>query len=734
MNSEASLRAILSKSPPKRKAESVSSESGSYSHETTLAPSSLSDPSPIARPKPTLQYATIDTHAGVPKPTIATSNTTTPLRRASYFASFAGCSAFDTDDDTFDSTRRYTTSTHRHDELTSRPDTLNKSLLDSMISEPKIKQPELARIKSEGSLEQFGKDVFRSFRGRSAFDADDDEFDHGRAYTLDTDKTEEKNVTPLVLRPITPVLSPSQAKLPRANSPIPLGEGQDNLNHANTEQITSHTSETKVPGPKDEEVYENSQSWKFRGSPPPSTKTTPEKSSTTPRSILKNWHRKVSWADEVPNRPLFEQITQQTPRKSSDGAEGRKETPKTPVGAAFTIDPNQPTPAAPTSAPNSQVKKQQPLAGYQTIHKAQGKTILHAMKDSPPTSQETTPISPKKTPTSNMWDPEDDAEWDMLEAYKINQTFRQTYRQPHPLSPAKSEAQGYFDTAMQTLKANFGLLTIKKDDNDGQMINEQLMQLENTFYHDPNGDVNDEIMETFWLNDRTGIFGLTTSPRAMHIIDLSAYFTSDDVLVRQARPRLCDAVATILAHTNQACLDAFLDPKVTEFVYKREIRRSKSSSILVIRRIENEVICGVYSHLGFSLQWNMYVKSLISATGLWYEVYAAQQPGSMPVVDGVPDWSVLPAQEKMEVMKEDVVGSPRKLQLSPTKNSKVHSADEMAEWNSKLWLYQNRVLAKYMLRDVWRYFSSLWDCRASWDADGEVSEVRLVRELILSEE
>ena len=114
----------------------------------------------------------------------------------------------------------------------------------------------------------------------------------------------------------------------------------------------------------------------------------------------------------------------------------------------------------------------------------------------------------------------------------------------------------------------------------------------NTYYSDPAGDVHDTVVASTFLSgsryfrhDQAGSFA-----RAPYVIDLERYFNTQDPLVGAAYPRLCSAVATILSHTNRECLEAFLDPRVDEFVYRREVDRSTAGNILVIRRMGNSVI------------------------------------------------------------------------------------------------------------------------------------------------
>jgi hypothetical protein len=137
---------------------------------------------------------------------------------------------------------------------------------------------------------------------------------------------------------------------------------------------------------------------------------------------------------------------------------------------------------------------------------------------------------------------------------------------------------------------------------------------------------------------------------------------------------------------------------------------------------------GAYRNLGFRLQWTLYIKSLISITGLWYEAYATLKPGFTPIVDGVPAWDQFDTDDdrpKPELSKE---GLPRKIELSNPKKKQEH--DDLGPENPKFMLYQSRLLAKYLLADIWARFDALCECRATWEADGVVTNVRLRRALV----
>ncbi|KAF1841931.1 uncharacterized protein K460DRAFT_293553, partial [Cucurbitaria berberidis CBS 394.84] len=251
----------------------------------------------------------------------------------------------------------------------------------------------------------------------------------------------------------------------------------------------------------------------------------------------------------------------------------------------------------------------------------------------------------------------------------------------------------------------------------------------NTYYCDPQGDLVDEVIKQVFLAESRVFPGqMMSSPRHMHVVDLEAYFGTEDVLLQEAKPRLCDAVATILSHTSHQCLEAFLDPTIKEFAYRRELDRNKAGLILIIRRKGNEVFAGAYRNFGFTLQWSLYVKSLINAIGQWHEVYAALKPGMTPIVNGVPQWDAFELDDVHSETERLNDGSPRKIELSSPKKKSAH--DNLSPTDPKFMLYQSRLLAKYLLWDIWVRFDGLCECRATWEADGEVRDVRVKRALV----
>jgi hypothetical protein len=128
---------------------------------------------------------------------------------------------------------------------------------------------------------------------------------------------------------------------------------------------------------------------------------------------------------------------------------------------------------------------------------------------------------------------------------------------------------------------------------------DKLEELGNSYYSDPGGDIHDTIMCSIFLCG-SRYFHYSQSIWRLHVIDLERYFNTQDPLVEAAYPRLGDAIATILSHTNRACVEDFLDPRVEEFVYRRELDRSTAGSILVVRRNGNAVIVSFFIYILFS--------------------------------------------------------------------------------------------------------------------------------------
>ncbi|KAF2445082.1 hypothetical protein P171DRAFT_514206 [Karstenula rhodostoma CBS 690.94] len=184
----------------------------------------------------------------------------------------------------------------------------------------------------------------------------------------------------------------------------------------------------------------------------------------------------------------------------------------------------------------------------------------------------------------------------------------------------------------------------------------------------------------------------------MHIIDWKTLMGPDYMgpdpddeekyLLHFVKPRLCDAVATLLFESDPFSLDAWLDPskKVVEWWHSphylhRGVMRT------VIRRDGNDVIVGTFTDLGFNVCWSQYIKAEIDDDGQWTETYAFQggqfmkkpgekEPGaSSRKIRGEIDW------ESFEIGE-----------------FKYYDEDELCDPIETLW--HGRVLAHTMLRMI----------------------------------
>jgi hypothetical protein len=194
-----------------------------------------------------------------------------------------------------------------------------------------------------------------------------------------------------------------------------------------------------------------------------------------------------------------------------------------------------------------------------------------------------------------LWEP-DDEEWEDIHAIHISSTYKASFRDPRRCSPQKttnaSTLSRFGSTITSFLPLSPAKLAAEARLRDEEELRDKLEELDNTYYSDPAGDLHDTVAASTFLSgsryfchDQTGI-----SARTPHVIDLERYFNTRDPLVGATYPRLCSAVATILSHTNRECLEAFLDPRVDEFVYRREVDRSTAGNILAIMRKGNSIV------------------------------------------------------------------------------------------------------------------------------------------------
>lgn len=629
----------------------------------------------------------------------------------------------------------------------SSPPSFPRSASPIALKYPAVNVPEpssesdVTKSHQVAPIRNYGGSFFKSFRGRSVWDADDDEFGN-RKYTVKETKLEQPNITQTAT-----VADVQLAQGVHPSATIHIDHSTRDTPGRASSSVVSRAKLVPRPGNRDENRADDVAVERRKYDSAKSKKSVLVQSNT-PSPRVKNT-RRVSWADQVANANT---------NASSIDVRGQQVTPDTKQApqslqdtesgiSGSTLSLNSPFHSNLSLVP----KSTRDAINYKTIKKSQGTKIKQQLNNY--TLAAVRDISPFK---GSIWDPEDD-EWADVDARNVADTFRASYKDPGPYSSRKATALSRFGSSIQdTFGSLLSLSPTKKAADqklrDEEQIRDRLEVLGNTYYCNAEGDLCDEIMQQVFLGGSRYI-EMSISPRRMHVINLEAYFKAQDLLLQQAKPRLCDAVATVLSHTNRECIEAFLDPTIGEFVYRRELDRNKAGLILVVRRTGNQVIVssrhiislcqsltyrqvGSYRNFGFTLQWTLYVKSLISSTGQWHEVYATLKPGYTTIVNGIPDWDNFmpghaaqePVSQPEHTVSEPSAQIPRRIELSSPK--KKPAAADLSPEDTKFALYQSRLLARYLLQDIWVRFDGLWECRATWEADGDVTHVRLKRALV----
>jgi hypothetical protein len=289
--------------------------------------------------------------------------------------------------------------------------------------------------------------------------------------------------------------------------------------------------------------------------------------------------RKVSWVDETTNANAKSQSPssdlQEDDKQTVHGskAQAQRDTPSSAIGSTLSL--NSPCPSSNNSA-LSVVELDTPPAEISTPSAA--------------TLATSRALAPSKG--NNLWDPSDD-EWADADATTVVSTFKASFRDPSTSSPRKSG--GALSRFTNTITSYLPSSTLRSTTLAAKRLRQEeeyrdkLDVLQNTYFSDPDGDLHDEVMADVFLAGSKYFVASAKSPRSMHVVHLEAYFTTTNALLQLAKPRLCDAVATVLSHTSKECLEAFLDPNVKEFAYRRELDRNKAGTVLIVRREGNTV-------------------------------------------------------------------------------------------------------------------------------------------------
>jgi hypothetical protein len=106
-------------------------------------------------------------------------------------------------------------------------------------------------------------------------------------------------------------------------------------------------------------------------------------------------------------------------------------------------------------------------------------------------------------------------------------------------------------------------------------------------------DMHDELMAEHKLFRNEHADLLSELPaRYMHLVrwDMYANSRQHDDIVQYVRPRLCDAIATVLFEANPKCLDDFLNGDVRVFEWRHEFSQSSRQTCVLVRREGNSVM------------------------------------------------------------------------------------------------------------------------------------------------
>lgn len=154
------------------------------------------------------------------------------------------------------------------------------------------------------------------------------------------------------------------------------------------------------------------------------------------------------------------------------------------------------------------------------------------------------------------------------------------------------------------------------------------------------GDLHDNIIVNLFTNAYAGLSPHTPAGY-MHIVDWEqlVHPPEDLVIFEHVKPRLCDAVATVLFESDPEALCAFLDPQKEEVEWRRGNNSTKwRYREIIIRRVQKKVIVGVFSNLGFKYMWRTYVESTIDFSGKWREVFASDMLAETQVTEKGVNW------------------------------------------------------------------------------------------------
>jgi hypothetical protein len=398
-----SLCHILAKSPsrnaPRMSLPNQPGEFTSSSAPTTASPA-LAIPLVHSRSAPVFEYQAVNVPGSSSKSLIGALGSSSesseapvspisPLKKSfgTFFRSFRGRSPFDADEDEFggdedefDRGRKYSTATLA---TNASPPTQPPHWGSSAVV---MTANSLGPATDASSRILKGRNFFRSFRGRSPFDADDDEFDGGHQYSTTTLKKSDPPKTPTLKAIKRRSLSPYPLSPPKLSNTSPSPSPPKLRNEIS---YKSHRGRSPFDGDGDE--FDLGRDYTIA-----ILKSSPAIAVSSASANPKKTHaRRISWADQI--KPVSsDAASKQTEHGSKDDAESAN-TGST-LSLTSTFDSRSPSPRpAPTSQGANLLNN---INSHKTVRKSEGKLMsatLAAARE----------MSPYK---GSMWDPEDD-EW-----------------------------------------------------------------------------------------------------------------------------------------------------------------------------------------------------------------------------------------------------------------------------------------------------------------------------------
>lgn len=172
-------------------------------------------------------------------------------------------------------------------------------------------------------------------------------------------------------------------------------------------------------------------------------------------------------------------------------------------------------------------------------------------------------------------------------------------------------------------------------------LRDMIAELEDRSAMSPVGiDQHDRIISSFYVDAVEGL-PCGTHPHKMHLLDwrqLSDPFDDLSVILKEVKPRMGDAVATVLHESSPKVLEAFLDKgnKVVEWWTLAPSTSQIPST--VIRRDGNQVIVATFRSMGFCLRWSYYAKCEINEDGTWAHVFGFSGSATSSIHKGEVVW------------------------------------------------------------------------------------------------